>query len=142
MVLLEMVLAVSSPSVSAFRCIHLYSSSSEALTSLFLSLSQAIRGSSRSLPGRWPSSPNASSPFRPSTSSRFHRLNQNVTQSKPDHHEGLDLYAPSPFPPSTSTPIPPLAGENQWPQKPSTFRATMEDWIEKMHVLGMAVMEA
>ncbi|KAL7415466.1 Clavaminate synthase-like protein [Mrakia frigida] len=72
----------------------------------------------------------------------YQRLNQNVTQSKPDHHEGLDLYASSPFPPSTSSPIPPLAGENQWPSNPPTFRAVMEDWIEKMHVLGMAVMEA
>lgn len=33
-------------------------------------------------------------------------------------------------------------GENQWPEKPVSFRAQMEDWIGKMKALGMVVMEA
>ncbi|WVQ77994.1 hypothetical protein IAT38_000075 [Cryptococcus sp. DSM 104549] len=75
----------------------------------------------------------------------YQKLHQNITQGKADHHEGLDLYAPSPYPPSATpqdpnTPLPPLAGPNQWPAQPAVFKPKMEKWIEKMQVLGMAVM--
>ncbi|KAK4685402.1 hypothetical protein P7C73_g4748, partial [Tremellales sp. Uapishka_1] len=68
----------------------------------------------------------------------YQRLHENVTQGKADHHEGLDLYAPSPYP--LDTPLKPLSGENQWPTIPSLLRPRLEAWIEKMKVLGMAVM--
>lgn len=36
----------------------------------------------------------------------------------------------------------PIRGENQWPDRPVDFRTQMEQWIEKMRVLGMIVMKA
>ncbi|WWD19468.1 hypothetical protein CI109_103928 [Kwoniella shandongensis] len=80
----------------------------------------------------------------------YQRLHQNVTQGKADHHEGLDLYAPNPYPPreqpttngdgNEGRPLRPLEGPNLWPSKPEQFKPKMEQWIEKMKVLGMAVM--
>ncbi|WVR07816.1 hypothetical protein IAU60_004859 [Kwoniella sp. DSM 27419] len=80
----------------------------------------------------------------------YQRLKQNVTQGKADHHEGLDFYAPSPFqdtsgneagPTSDSGAMyKPLAGPNQWPEQPKPFKAKLEVWIDKMKILGMAVM--
>lgn len=71
----------------------------------------------------------------------YQRLHQNVTQGKADHHEGLDLYAPSPYTtPSTSGKLRPLEGRNLWPEKPERMRSVIEGWVEKMRVLGMAVM--
>ena len=82
--------------------------------------------------------------------SGYQKLHQNVTQGKVDHHEGLDLYAPSPYPnisggASTSSPIRssnllPLEGPNLWPTHPGQFKSTMERWIDKMKLLGMSVM--
>ncbi len=34
------------------------------------------------------------------------------------------------------------SGCNQWPERPASFKPTMEQWIAKMKVLGMAVMHA
>lgn len=69
------------------------------------------------------------------------RLKQNVTKGKVDHHEGLDLYAPSlwPFDPDVKAA---LTGENQWPVDSEQLQATLRHWEEKMKVLGLAVMEA
>lgn len=69
----------------------------------------------------------------------YQRLKQNITQGKVDHHEGLDLYAPSrqPFDPAV-----PLSGENQWPVNSTAFRTTIESWQAKMCALGLAIMEA
>lgn len=67
----------------------------------------------------------------------YQRLHQNVTLGLADHHEGLDMYAPSPYPAGEKQP---LAGENQWPETPAELRPTMERWIAKMKVLGEAVM--
>ncbi|ORY87439.1 hypothetical protein BCR35DRAFT_289504 [Leucosporidium creatinivorum] len=68
----------------------------------------------------------------------WQKLGENVTQYKADHHEGLDLYRPVPNEDSTKL----LHGPNQWPSSPPTFRSTMETWIEKMQVIGLALMEA
>ncbi|KAK4690718.1 hypothetical protein P7C70_g9506, partial [Phenoliferia sp. Uapishka_3] len=65
-------------------------------------------------------------------------LGENVTQSFSDHHEGLDLYAPVP-PPSCAKL---LHGPNLWPENPASFRPTMDAWVEKSKVIGMALMEA
>lgn len=35
-----------------------------------------------------------------------------------------------------------LHGPNLWPTNPSTFKPTMEDWVEKMNLLGLALLEA
>lgn len=77
----------------------------------------------------------------------YQTLYRNITQGVVDHHEGLDFYAPSPYPPS-STPLDGnrsqlghLEGENLWPSRPTDFRSTVEVWIEKMKVLGMAIMK-
>lgn len=70
---------------------------------------------------------------------------ENVTLSKPDWHEGLDLYAPSPFPkadPTSKRPLPPLSGTNQFPAHPAELRRVLEDWIETMQGLGEVLMRA
>lgn len=73
----------------------------------------------------------------------YQRLKQNVTLGKADHHEGLDMYAPSPYPPPAEGTKPtPLAGENQWPAQPERMRPVLEAWIGKMKGLGGAVMRA
>ncbi|WRT70399.1 uncharacterized protein IL334_007397 [Kwoniella shivajii] len=85
----------------------------------------------------------------------YQKLHQNVTQGKADHHEGLDFYAPSPYSPrSPSTPssstsnsngnprLRPLEGHNQWPIRPEDFQVKLEKWVEKMKILGNAVMHA
>ncbi|KAJ9104390.1 hypothetical protein QFC20_004526 [Naganishia adeliensis] len=76
----------------------------------------------------------------------YQKLKQNITMGKADHHEGLDFCADTPYPPrerrDDAGQLKPLGGENQWPERPVAFRAQMEDWIEKMKALGMAVMEA
>ncbi|KZP01378.1 Clavaminate synthase-like protein [Calocera viscosa TUFC12733] len=79
----------------------------------------------------------------------YQKLNENVTRGKPDAHEALDCYAPSPFPPSPpGTPgvegaagLRPLSGENQWPPDPR-FRERFERWVGRMKELGLVVMEA
>ncbi len=67
----------------------------------------------------------------------YQRMRQNVTAGKADHHEGLDFFAPSPFPPGSEGP---LAGENQWPARPEGMSDALRAWIEKMHALGKATM--
>lgn len=62
---------------------------------------------------------------------------QNANYGLPDHQEGLDFYAPSPYPPGEKRP---LAGENQWPENPAKLRPALEQWTEKMKILGKAVM--
>lgn len=55
-----------------------------------------------------------------------------------DWHEGLDLYRPvTPEDPSQL-----LRGPNQWPSQPASFRPTLEAWIEKMQIIGLALMRA
>jgi len=81
----------------------------------------------------------------------YQKLHQNITQGKADHHEGLDFYAPSPYPPTHTSSVAsgngngrgklrPLEGPNLWPEKPERMRGVLEGWVEKMKVLGMAVM--
>lgn len=69
-----------------------------------------------------------------------------MTLSKPDWHEGLDFYAPSPFPPSsspsTTRPLAPLSGTNQYPSQPAELKGVLEEWIERMKVLGEVLMRA
>ncbi|KAJ9119590.1 hypothetical protein QFC22_003299 [Naganishia vaughanmartiniae] len=76
----------------------------------------------------------------------YQKLKQNITMGKADHHEGLDFYAPSPYPDGdnrdTTGQLKPLGHVNQWPKKPAQFRPEMEEWIERMRVLGMVVMKA
>jgi isopenicillin N synthase-like dioxygenase len=36
----------------------------------------------------------------------YQKLKQNVTQGRADYHEGLDFYAPSPYPPGTGSGLP------------------------------------
>lgn len=67
----------------------------------------------------------------------YARLNENVTNGKPDNHEGIDFYRPVERPDKSK----PLWGENQWPDIPG-FREKYEAWVEKMKKLGMIVMEA
>ncbi|GAA5868408.1 hypothetical protein JCM1840_006982 [Sporobolomyces johnsonii] len=70
----------------------------------------------------------------------WQQIGQNVTQYKADWHEGLDLYRP--LPPDQEDPSKLLHGPNQWPENPPSFRPVLERWIEKMHVIGLALMEA
>lgn len=67
----------------------------------------------------------------------YQTIGENVTQGKRDWHEGLDLYRPVP---PTNPPYAPIMGENKWP--PGEFREIYEKYIEKLLVLGRAVMSA
>jgi isopenicillin N synthase-like dioxygenase len=67
----------------------------------------------------------------------YQPIGENVTQGKRDWHEGLDLYRPVP---SMEPPYPPIMGQNKWP--PGDFRKVYEVYIEKLLVLGGAVMSA
>lgn len=68
----------------------------------------------------------------------YQRLKENVTMGKADNHEGIDFYKPVANPDKTK----PLWGTNQWTSHIPGFREKFEDWIDKMQVLGMIVMEA
>ena len=35
-----------------------------------------------------------------------------------------------------------LHGPNRWPSEPASFRPKMESWIDKMQIIGRALMEA
>jgi len=78
---------------------------------------------------------------QPDAARGYQRLKQNVTQGRADHHEGLDFYAESPYPPGSASGLP-LSGTNQWPTSPPDFKPTISDWMDKMKLLGMAVMRA
>jgi isopenicillin N synthase-like dioxygenase len=67
----------------------------------------------------------------------YQSVGENVTQGKRDWHEGLDLYRPVP---SENPPYPLVMGVNKWP--PGEFRRVYEIYIEKLLVLGRAVMHA
>ncbi|KIY67560.1 Clavaminate synthase-like protein [Cylindrobasidium torrendii FP15055 ss-10] len=68
----------------------------------------------------------------------YQKLRENVTNGKADNHEGIDFYRPVEAPDKSK----PLWGENQWPEKPTAFKAEFEDWISKMKELGLIVMKA
>ncbi|GAA5884516.1 hypothetical protein JCM6882_005285 [Rhodosporidiobolus microsporus] len=68
----------------------------------------------------------------------YQRLGENKTLGRPDAHEGWDAY----HDPLVDDPSRLLGGQNRWPTEPSSFRPAFQRWIEKMHVLGMALMEA
>lgn len=78
------------------------------------------------------------------TWSRRTGTGENVTLSKPDWHEGLDLYAPSPFPPTVPSdrPLPPLSGTNQFPAQPAELKQVLEEWIETLKDVGEVLMRA
>ena len=67
----------------------------------------------------------------------YQTIGENVTQGKRDWHEGLDLYRPVP---ATKPPYSPIMGTNKWP--PGEFKEVYEMYIEKLLVLGKAVMSA
>ncbi|GAA5937860.1 hypothetical protein JCM10213_001914 [Rhodosporidiobolus nylandii] len=68
----------------------------------------------------------------------YQRLGENKTQNRPDAHEGWDAYKPVASEDASKL----LQGPNRWPSEPASFRPVFERWIQKMHVLGMALMEA
>lgn len=78
--------------------------------------------------------------YHPLTCTGYQRLRQNVTMGKADHHEGLDMYAPSPFPDTPENAKRHLGGANQYPVNPPALKPLLEDWIVKMKTLGEAVM--
>ncbi|KAK4057296.1 hypothetical protein OIO90_001793 [Microbotryomycetes sp. JL221] len=67
----------------------------------------------------------------------WQQLGKNVTQGYADHHEGYDLYRPV----DNEDPSKLLHGSNPWPNNPPAFRPKLEAWIEKMSILGRALME-
>lgn len=93
-------------------------------------------------------------------------MREEITLGVADHHEGYDLYAPSPYTvhdpaptgvtgesgtlptskPShatgTSHGLRLLEGANPYPTHPADFESVIESWTGKMRVLGMAVMTA
>ncbi|KAL1409326.1 hypothetical protein Q8F55_003308 [Vanrija albida] len=73
----------------------------------------------------------------------YQRYGENITQGKADHHEGLDLYAANPYEAVEAGAKPrPLQGDNQYPKTPAGLQPALEAWVDKMHVLGEAVMHA
>ena len=71
------------------------------------------------------------------TPTGYAKLKENVTDGKADNHEGLDFYKPV----ENSDKTKPAWGENQWPSIPG-FRIKFDQWVEKMKVLGLILMEA
>ncbi len=67
----------------------------------------------------------------------YQTIGKNVTQGKRDWHEGLDLYRPVP---GTKPPFSPIMGTNKWP--PGEFKEVYEAYIERLLILGNAVMRA
>jgi isopenicillin N synthase-like dioxygenase len=67
----------------------------------------------------------------------YQTIGENVTQGKRDWHEGLDFYRPVT---ATEAPYSPIMGRNKWPL--GEFRAVYEEYIDKLLVLGQAVMRA
>lgn len=63
-----------------------------------------------------------------------------VRDSLADWHEALDLYCPVASEEEDPTKL--LYGPNNWPTNPISFRPTMEEWVEKMKIIGMALLEA
>lgn len=57
-----------------------------------------------------------------------------MTNGKFDNHEAIDFVCPV-------EKSGPLWGENLWPTIP-TFKEKYEQWVDKMKVLGLIVMEA
>ncbi|GAA6037914.1 hypothetical protein JCM8097_009488 [Rhodosporidiobolus ruineniae] len=79
--------------------------------------------------------------IRPGDGARgYQRLGENKTRDLPDAHEGWDAYHP--VPPEEEDASRLLQGPNLWPEQPGEFRPFFERWVEKMHVLGTALMEA
>ncbi|GAA6019409.1 hypothetical protein JCM10207_001376 [Rhodosporidiobolus poonsookiae] len=75
--------------------------------------------------------------IRPEDGARgYQRFGENKTLDRPDAHEGWDAYKE--FNDGSGL----LHGPNLWPAEPEAFRPVLERWIAKMHVLGMALMEA
>ncbi|MBW0549343.1 hypothetical protein O181_089058, partial [Austropuccinia psidii MF-1] len=70
----------------------------------------------------------------------YQRRGENVTSGKPDWHEALDLYAPSPFGSDGLGKI--LGGENRYPEEPKIFKQVVENWVKQMCELGQIVMRA
>ncbi|CAD6569203.1 MAG: hypothetical protein CYPHOPRED_003130 [Cyphobasidiales sp. Tagirdzhanova-0007] len=69
----------------------------------------------------------------------WQRLNENITGGLADHHEGLDFYRPV-----QEDSRRPLHGRNQWPEECDVrgFRETFERWIDKMNIIGRAMVLA
>lgn len=68
----------------------------------------------------------------------YQKIGANVTEYKGDYHEALDFYAPVPIETEDDEVL--LHGSNQWPS--DEFRSVMENWVEKMKIVGMALLEA
>lgn len=68
----------------------------------------------------------------------YQQIGENVTQGKRDWHEGIDLYRP--VPPDKGPPYTHIMGKNKWPDE--KFRRAYEEYIDKLLVLGKAVMQA
>ncbi|GAA5821234.1 hypothetical protein JCM11251_004524 [Rhodosporidiobolus azoricus] len=81
---------------------------------------------------------NALKILQPDGARGYQRLGENKTLGRPDAHEGWDAYHDPVVDNSSCL----LGGQNRWPLQPRSFRPTFERWVEKMHVLGMALMEA
>ncbi|KAI7966501.1 hypothetical protein MJO29_002249, partial [Puccinia striiformis f. sp. tritici] len=71
----------------------------------------------------------------------YQRKGDNVTQGKPDWHEAIDLYTPSPFGDQEGTDQV-LSGHNKFPPRPVNFRSVVENWVDRMCSLGLVVMRA
>ncbi|KAI7942495.1 hypothetical protein MJO28_012522 [Puccinia striiformis f. sp. tritici] len=71
----------------------------------------------------------------------YQRKGDNVTQGKPDWHEAIDLYAPSPFGDQEGKDQV-LGGHNKFPSRPVNFRSVVENWVDRMCSLGLVVMRA
>jgi isopenicillin N synthase-like dioxygenase len=67
----------------------------------------------------------------------YQQIGENVTQGKRDWHEGIDMYRPVP---DKGPPYTHIMGKNKWPDE--EFKKTYESYIEKLLVLGKAVMRA
>ncbi|CAB4404017.1 Clavaminate synthase-like protein [Rhizophagus irregularis] len=72
----------------------------------------------------------------------YQRLGEGVTKYQKDWNEALDFYKPVPRTHPLALKKLPIGGENQWPEKPSEFRAVFNEYKDYMLRLGDQVMRA
>ncbi|OAY77077.1 putative 2-oxoglutarate-dependent dioxygenase [Ananas comosus] len=69
----------------------------------------------------------------------YQRVGENVTKGKPDMHEAIDCYRPL-EPGSFGDLGKPLEGPNLWPDHPSNFKETMEEYIGLVRDLSRKIL--
>ncbi|KAJ3106509.1 hypothetical protein HDU96_008202 [Phlyctochytrium bullatum] len=71
----------------------------------------------------------------------YQRVGDNITGGHSDWHEAIDLYREVPATDRLRDKPDPMHSSNQWPENPSVFKETYEEYVKQMKRLGAAVMQ-